>query len=150
MDEDQELKELRDRAAAVRAEREALEAERARKAEVETARAELAAEEQRLKDEPEIAKAVNEHGAIGSKIAVVETDMGAIVVKRPPPVVFKRFQDKGSTKTDDFWSLVKPCIVYPDVRRVNEILEALPGTLGSLADEVVTLAGYRTKEAGGK
>lgn len=147
---EEEMKELKARDAAAAAALEPIEAQRAQRAELAAYRRAVEAKERAIKDAPEIEKAEAEHGPIGEKIAVIETDEGAIVIKKPPPVVFKRFQDKGTTKTDDFLALVKPCLVYPDQRRLGEILEALPATLSRLADEAVALAGFGRKEVAGK
>lgn len=146
MDEDQELKAKRDRIAEARRKREAMVVAREKKAEAARLDAELALEEQRLRDEPEIDKAIAEHGPLDIKTAVVETPRGAIVVKRPNHLHYKRFLDKASTKTDDLWALVRTCIVYPDVARVNAICEEYPALVVTLADACVTLAGHRKSE----
>lgn len=147
---DEEMAALKERETKAAAALEPHEQERAKRAELAAYRRSVEAKEYALRDAPEIAAAEAEHGPIGERIAVIETDLGAIVIKRPEPVVFKRFQDKGSTKTDDLLALVRPCLVYPDAKRFGEILDALPATLSRLADEAVTLAGLRTKEAAGK
>jgi hypothetical protein len=149
---EEEMKELKAREAAAAAALEPIEAERAKREELAAYRREVERKERAVKEAPEIARLEAEHGPIGEKIAVVETDEGAIVLKRPAPVVFKRFQDAGDSKSksDTFASLVKPCVIYPDMKRFNEILEALPATLSRCADEVVALAGFGQKEAAGK
>lgn len=146
MDEDQELKAKRERIAEARRKREAMVAAREKRAEAARLDAELALEEQRLRDEPEIDKAIAEHGPLGIKTAVVETPLGAIVVKRPNHLHYKRFLDKASTKTDDLWALVRTCIVYPDVAKVNAICEEYPALVVTLADACVDLAGHRKSE----
>lgn len=106
--------------------------------------------EREAKNETAIAAALEEHGPIGQKIAVIDTDLGAIIVKRPNPLVFKRFQSAGSVKWDDLEKLVRPCVVYPDKGALDTILEDLPATLTRVADAVVTLAGARAQEVSGK
>lgn len=149
---EEEMKELEARAKAAREKLDVIEADREKRAQLAAYRRAVEAEERAIAEAPEIERLEAEHGAIGEKIAVVETDMGAIVIKRPAPVVFKRFQDAGDSKpkSDVFASLVKPCVVYPDMKRFNEILEALPATLSRLADEAVALAGFGQREAAGK
>lgn len=147
---DEEMEALKAREAEAEAALAPHEAARAQRAELAAYRRTVEAKERAIKDAPEIERAEAEHGPIGEKIAVIETDMGAIVIKRPEPAVFKRFQDKGATKTDDLLALVKPCLVYPDAKRLGTILDALPATLSRLADEAVTLAGLRAKEVSGK
>lgn len=106
------------------------------------------AEEQAAIDEEALFNAESEHGR--NKIATVDTPMGMIIVKRPNPLHFKRFQDKESAKTKDLEQLVRPCVVHPDMNRFDAILEELPATLTRCADRVATLAGVRVRELSGK
>lgn len=106
--------------------------------------AEVEAAERDALDSEAIAKAEAEFGA--GKIAVIPTDLGCVIVKRPNPVLYKRFRDKESAKTSDLESLVRPCLVYPDASRFDTILEEQPATLDRAADRVVYLAGFRGKE----
>jgi len=106
------------------------------------------AEEQAAKDEEALLDAESQIGA--SKIATVDTPLGTIIIKRPNPLHFKRFQDKESVKTKDLEQLVRPCVVYPNGSRFDQILEELPATLTRCADRVATLAGVRVREITGK
>lgn len=113
--------------------------------------AEVEAEERALRDEQALAVAEEEYGAVGSRIAVVQTDLGMVIVKRPNALHWRRFQDKGDKiKSQDFEQLVRPCLVHPDVSAFERILEELPATLIHFADAVATLAGARSKEVAGK
>lgn len=135
-----------------------LAAARARKRKAESAResiaseaalaAQVEAEERAALDEEAIAKAEAEFGA--GKIAIVSTELGCVIVKRPNPVLYKRFRDKESAKTSDLESLVRPCLVYPDSARFDAMLEEQPATLDRVADRVVYLAGFRAKELSAK
>ena len=132
----------------LRAQRAAL-AEARRIREEQRAAAEQLIEEKRgLADDQALEAAEIEHGA--KKIAVVRTDMGAIILKRPHPVIFKRFQDKGSLKHEDLEKLVRPSLVYPDAARFNEIMDELPATLLRCANTVSGLAGVRMEEVAEK
>lgn len=145
-DEKAELLARLEKAKAVRAEYEP----GAARAELEALRREVELEEREARDAPAIAKAEEEHGPIGEKIAVVKTGWGSVVLKRPNHVIFKRFQDKASAKSDDFLALVKPCVVYPDAKTVEVIVEEYPATLVDLADVVVELARGRAREVSAK
>lgn len=124
-----------------------LEQQRAEREELAALRRKAEQKELALRDAPHIAKAEEEHGPIGEKLAVVETDLGAIVVKRPNHLHYRRFQNKSSMSTDEVWALVKPCVVYPSIKETEAILEELPGVLmPGLSDAVIGLAGHRTKE----
>lgn len=108
----------------------------------------VAAEEQAATDEEALFNAESEHGR--NKVATVDTPMGMIILKRPNPLHFKRFQDKESAKTKDLDQLVRPCLVHPTPAKFDAILEELPATLTRCADRVATLAGVRVRELTGK
>jgi hypothetical protein len=145
-----EREDLEARLAKARAERAAVAQARVER----EAAAELAAlvetEERAAKDEAAVAAAEQAHGPVGRKIAVVETDLGVIIVKRPNPVLFRKWQDMGKATTATLDQLVRPCLVYPDVAAFDRILDELPATLMRLANEVCTLAGMRREEVSGK
>jgi hypothetical protein len=134
------------RLAEIRAQRAALRAEIEKPITVED---EIAAEERALARDKAVAAAVAKHGALNKKISVVDTDEGFVIVKRPHPLNFQKFQDEGKTDGDAFDDLVRPCLVSPasDFDRINA---ALPATLTLCANAVVELAGFRTKERAGK
>lgn len=99
-------------------------------------------------DEEAIAKYEEEIGA--QKIRVVHTDVGCVIVKRPNPLLYKKFRDQGNTKTKDLEKLVHPCLVYPTVTQFEKMMEEQAATLDRTADAVVTLAGFRRKEVSEK
>jgi len=111
---------------------------------------ELAAEKQGLLDDEALEQAELEHGPVGKKIAVVQTELGAVIVKRPHAAIYKRYQDRGQTKTKDIDQFVRTCIVYPSKTRFDEILEEQPATLLRVADACVMLAGFRAEEVSAK
>jgi len=112
-----------------------------------------------LRDEEAIATAEEKHGqaleygsgpAEGRKVAIVRTDLGAVIVKRPNHVLFKRFQDSGEANAEEFDKLVRPCLVHPDGATFDRYVEDQPAILGRVAGAVATLAGIRMKELSGK
>jgi hypothetical protein len=106
--------------------------------------------ERGLRDEQAIERAEAEHGAVGKKIAVIETDMGAIIVKRANHVIFRKFQENGRDENgvnfDEAEKLVKHALVYPTRAEFDRIAEDLPATIMRCADAVAILAGIRVKE----
>lgn len=148
----QELAELREKLA-VLAERKA-----ARDVEYEAKR-EIEKKAREFRDEEAIAAAEDKHGqaleygsgsADGRKLAIVRTDLGAVVLKRPNHILFKRFQDSGEANAAEFDKLVRPCLVHPDSATFDRYLEDQPAILGRCAGAVATLAGIRMKELSGK
>jgi hypothetical protein len=137
------LEELRAKRAALAEARRARELQR-------TADEQLADEEQAFIDDQAVDAAELEHGPVGKKIAVVKTDMGAIILKRAHPAMFKRFQDKGSLKSDDLDKLVRHCLVHPAAAMFDRIMDELPATLLRCADAVSFLAGVRAEDVAGK
>jgi hypothetical protein len=107
-------------------------------------------EENKARDLPHVQAAEDEHGVI----RVVNTPMGAIVLKRPHHLAFQKFMrkaasDKGMNEMD-VWRLVKPCIVYPDVARVEDITEEYPGVTVRLGNQIVELGNGEVEELEGK
>lgn len=125
---------------------------RAREERAEIARLEfeIEAAERAVVDEEAIAAAEEEYGPVGRAIAIVETDLGAVVLKRPHAATFQKFQDVGKMRTRDLDALVRPCLVHPDRAGLDRILKELPATLVRLANAVSELAGARAEEVSGK
>ncbi|MBN8609141.1 MAG: hypothetical protein J0L92_01050 [Deltaproteobacteria bacterium] len=144
-----EITALQDRIAKARAERAALDeaAERA----VEIARLEKLArlEEQALKDAPHIAKGRDEHGV--ERTAVIDTDHGAIVVKKPHHLNAKKLAATGDkTSEADVSAFIRSCLVYPTWPEVERMLEDSPGVGGAIIDALGRLARGGAKERAGK
>jgi hypothetical protein len=112
--------------------------------------AQIEAEERGLADDKAIAEAEEKYGPIGKKIAVVPTDLGAVIVKKPHHVLFKRFQDSQEATHEEFEKLIRPCVVYPDRARFDTLLEELPASTIRIANACAVLAGVKMKEATGK
>lgn len=107
-------------------------------------------EENKARDLPFIQAAEDEHG----EIRVENTRLGAIVVKKPNHLAFQKFMrkissDKGMNDMD-IWRLVRPCIVYPDVSKVEEITEEYPGVTVRLGNAVIELGNGVVEDAEGK
>lgn len=121
--------------------RTALEVEGAKLHEVEAA-------ERDARDEVAISEAEERFGA--KKIAVVRTEVGCVIVKRPHPLIYKKFRDRGELKTTDLEKLVRACLVHPDGNALDKVFEEEPAALDRAANCVVELAGFRAKENAGK
>lgn len=106
--------------------------------------------EQAIADEEALTKLIAEHGPLDAKISAIHTDMGLIVVTRPHPMKFRRFQDRGKFDTDEISQLIRPCVIYPPLPRFDTILEELPATLARVGSAVIALAGHRSGELGKK
>lgn len=107
-------------------------------------------EENKARDLPHIQTVEDEH----APIRVVNTPLGAIALKRPNHLAFQKFMrkagsDKGMNEMD-VWRLVRPCIAYPDVVRVEEITEEYPGVTVRLGNAVVELGNGEVEEFEGK
>jgi len=97
-------------------------------------------------DAPAIARAETELGPRGKKFDVIETDLGAIIVKRPNPLLFRQYQDKGKNDTEALEKLVRPTVYHPTKAQFDMICEELPYTLTRCADRVSVLAGVRVAD----
>lgn len=132
----------------LRAQREALAAERAKRLELEEAEAQLDAAKRELADEQAIDAAEREHGA--RRVAMVHTDCGVVIVKRPHVNTFRKFQDRGSTDSAAQEALVRPCLVHPTVFEFERICGEQPATLQQVASAVIRLAGFRADDVTAK
>lgn len=137
-----------------------LEAARKRKADAdakaaaaEAAQADEAAvdaAEREATDAEALAAAIEKYGPVGAKLAVVASDMGAIIVKRANGGAYRKWQDTSKFDCVSLEKLVRPCIVSPTAERVDRIFDELPATLSRVANAVVELAGARSAELAGK
>jgi hypothetical protein len=137
------LDEIKRRRAEIAAARERRAEERARAAAVEDAERELA-------DDEALEKAEIEIGPVDVMIALVDTPLGQIIMKRPHAATFKRFQDRENKKSEYVLEFIKPCRVYPDLAAFERILEALPATAIRCANAAARLAGVRNNEVSEK
>ena len=107
-------------------------------------------EENKARDLPHIQAAEDEFG----EIKVVNTRAGAVVVKKPHHLVFHKFSNKMSTEKGindiDTWRLVRKCIVYPEVLKVEQIIEEYPGLTNILGAKVIELGNGVIEESEGK
>lgn len=140
-DVEKEIAELNSRRAA-------LELARERRAEQADVARRLEEAKQAVFDEEALAKAEQEHGV--RRIAVVRTELGAVIVKRPHANTFRKFLDSGKTDTDTLEKLVRPCLVHPQLEGFEKIVAELPAVLGQVALAIGRLAGIRAEDIGGK
>lgn len=139
------------RAAEVRAELAAIAAQRDQRQAAQAETDELEQLERTLRDNKAIDQAERELGKQGRDIEVLSTQhYGVVIVKKPNPITFKKFQDVGDTTTTAQEALVRTCLVYPQGAQFDEIVEKLPGIVGRCALAVGRLAGVRIEEVTGK
>lgn len=93
-------------------------------------------------------QAVADLGA--KKVAVIETAEGAVIVKRPKRPTVAKFTDAGKFDTSALEALVRPCLVHPDAKGFDSLLEEQPASLTIIAGEVLRLAGADSKAISGK
>jgi hypothetical protein len=94
--------------------------------------------------------AEKEHGEHGRKIAVIVTDEGAVIVKRPHRLVVKAFFDAGTTKFEELEKVAKHSLVYPSKEAFSKLLDEQPGAAAVVASEALLLAGAGAKTFSGK
>lgn len=150
MSHEDQKKALLERIAKAKAEREQLDAEAEERAELARLQREAIAAENALRDEPHIAKAEEEHGALGEGIAVIDTPRGAIVIKRPHHLVFRKFSAKEKPKIDEIEAFVRSCLVYPAKDTFESIAEEFSGTYGACVNAITVLMTNTSKERSGK
>lgn len=106
--------------------------------------------ENAARDLPHVREAEEQYG----EIKAINTPLGAIVLRKPNHLAFGKFTrwvNSGAKIDDDaIWRLVKPCIVYPDITRVEEIVEEYPATTVRLGEMAMELAKGKAAELEGK
>jgi hypothetical protein len=119
----------------------------------------LAEAERALADEEALEAAEAEHGPANEdsdettsrrRIAVVRTSLGIVILKRAEPVVMKAYRAEKKDTPEVTDKFVKPCLIYPDRRRFNEMVEEQPFILDRCANAIGVLAGVRVREVAGK
>lgn len=139
--------EMEERLKAARERRAAAEA-RMELSEEEALEAELRAEELRAADAEAIAAAEASHGR--DRIAVHHTPMGAVIVKRPSAMHFRRFSSLTKVGPDDAERLVQTCLVHPSRSAFDAIADELPAVPVDVAALCVDLARGERPEVSGK
>lgn len=110
----------------------------------------LADEQRALAEDELIDRFESEVGPQDTHIAVIRSDVGLVIVRRPHRAVFQRFQDTGTIKTKDLDALVKPSLLYPDKASFDAMVDQLPALLGRVANHCARLAGIRGEELAAK
>ena len=144
------LEELERRLKEIRAKNDEFEAEIRERERVRELEAKLLFEQNKARDLPHVQAAEDEHG----QIRVVNTKLGAVVVRKPHHLAFKRFMHKVSGDKEmreaDVWRLAKSCVVYPDISKVDEIREEYPGVTMRLGTAVIELGNGEAEELEGR
>jgi hypothetical protein len=127
-----------------------LRAKRAALADAREARAiltpdqEIEKEKRALEQDDALDKAETEHGA--KRVRLVRGDSGAVILKRPHMVTFRKFQDRGTTDSEALEALIKPCILWPTKAEFDALMQEEPALLQRCANAVCALAGVRVDE----
>jgi len=138
-----DIQALRDKAAAARAAREAAQVKR----ETEPEDVRLMRE---IETEDAIAAAIEAHGAVGDKLAVIRTPLGVVILQRPSKPVWRRFSDSKENTGKEGRGFVVPCLVHPTAGRFDEIEREYPAIIEQAVTLLTDLAVARDKEATGK
>ena len=129
---------------ALRARAQAIAAARAQREEASEPTEALIKARRDLADEEAIEKAIAEHGKLDEKIAVIRTALGAVIVKRPSAMRFKKLQDQGADfKSIEVERFVRPSLIYPDVERFDQMTEDLPAIWMDCCSAMFRLCGVR-------
>lgn len=141
--------------AAAASELKALEDARARRAAAAAHTDDLATVKRAIERERTIAALEEKHGVgcVGTKVAVIDTRLGCVAVKRPTGPAYKAFQEavaRDGYMDKHVQTLVRPCVAHPDLEAFDRITSELPGVPGILAGLIVDLAKGHAREVSGK
>lgn len=149
MDQDPEIKALQERIEKARAARAQADADAERRATIAELDRKARLAEQALVDEPHITAAREKYGP--DAVAVVDSDLGAFVVRAPNHLKWNALAAKGDKVSHaDLVSMVRSCLVYPDWPRADKMLEEAPAALGVIVDAIVELGRRKATVRSGK
>lgn len=131
-----------DRMIAARDARKKLAEDRAAKKAISEPEREARREEIELANEIAIADAEDKIGPLGEKIMVVRCVHGAIILKAPNHIKFRKFQDS-TINVDTVEALVADCRVYPVASEFDRWITDQPGVLQRCCEAIGNLAGLR-------
>jgi len=121
-----------------------------RRAKVAELKAKIEAEAHAARDLPKLAEVDEAHGARGVDYEVVVCRLGAVAVKKPAMVVYKRFQESKLGLMAASEQFVRSCIVYPSSDEFTKIIEDQPAALAALVSACADLAGSNVERIQGK
>lgn len=95
-----------------------------------------------LENNEAILKAERELGEQGIECAVLFAPDGrAVILKKAPYALYRKFQDTPNTKASDIEQFVQSCRFYPDAEEFGDIQEAFPGLLIPCMTAIAHMAG---------
>lgn len=92
--------------------------------------------------------AEQEHGE--RRVALIMTEEGPVVIKRPHRNNVYKLLDAERITTSAQLALVKSCLVHPSAEAFDKILDEQPAALVHIAGAALTLAGSGAKALAGK
>lgn len=120
---------------------------------IEAKKAELAAAKRQREEAEILSDLETKHGALGRRIARLDTQGGMVVLKRPVDMAYRRFterQNNGKFSLEECDKLVRLCLLHPDPARFTTIVEEEPAVLVRATNKLLDLAGTRKDEDAGK
>jgi hypothetical protein len=137
------LKQLRDQLAAAKEKCEAVQKSR-----------DEAVQQKHMEEELVLIQLAEEQGltvGVDCKAIFSPKDGSMIVIKTPKEAFFQAFSvklQKDKVQTADHWDLLKHCLVYPERKDLDPIIEAAPGMLIRAVNACIQLASAIDEEVG--
>jgi hypothetical protein len=139
---------------AARAKRDEIETRRAAKRDVDDLQREAETATREAEEAETLERLEGEHGTDGVHIWSLKTDMGMVVIRRPPLVKYQAFLDKAGRKNGptqaDQREFLRDLVVYPDRARFGKMISDMPALVGRCSDAAIYLAGWRERDEEGK
>lgn len=142
-----EIKQLEEELRALRNANQANRTAEEQKARAADLRAQVLAAKNALRDDPHL---VELEGERGTDYDVVVCRLGAVALRKPSPVQWKRFQTSKQDPREAAEAMVRACLLYPSKDEFNAILDDQPAALESFAMVCASLAGQDVQRLTGK
>lgn len=123
-------------------------AEREKRERIRELKEKMEREQREELEAAELEAAEEKHGA--KRVALVPTDLGAVIVKAAHEAHVRKWQDKGGSSTEDFDRLIHPCLLYPSRGDYVRMLSEQPLLRIPVAKAILKLAGAKLDEQAGK
>ena len=144
------IRALRERRAAIEAERAEIAAQRSQREAEEAEEALTREAEAALRDERLVEQFGVPLGTRGIHWDLVSTVEGAVVLKRPPALIYRQFQELDKLSSVSLDNLVIKCLAFPPVPEYHALVQKLPALSMRCADVCADLAGHAKKAREGK
>jgi len=110
----------------------------------------LAAKKQERLEKELIQRFEPEFGRFGRGFTMVQSSTGPVFFARKQAVLMKQWENCKKPTDADVMRFIRPCIIYPELDKFDEIVDRERGLAISIVERLVYLYGFRKADIEGK